>query len=345
MIRLRPLLAALVVGAATLVVAAPAASQTLPTRDFTCNAAWDNGPWITNMLLTTNVRTHGFCFVDWGPYDRNPTGVFRAGVEVTNNRTLDLSDGMILLRGGQAPTTTTQTHDLVTNRDRDARGIRIVGGFVDGQASYQSGNGFDGIALSNCQDCVVDGVTVQNIRGLDTGGGGTESFALTFDSCQSNCVAQYSKVTATGTQGADTSSGFAANSSTGVTFVHDNASKVDGRGFAIWNSSDIEIRESISDGTLAHAIGLEDTHGVVMSNTWGANSRVQGGLQLKNVTGLRASGMVLAGNATYALGLNGTFQGACWDDVISGTAYAGSQGWIKSFNYGCAINTSGLVLK
>lgn len=339
-------LVALILGVASLVVVAPAEAQTtIPTEDFYCIGTRDNGPWITNLLLFNHVRTHGDCTVDFGPLDRNPSGANRAAIEVTSQRTLDLTDSTVTLRPGQVGFDDTRRADIIRERLPLPAGITIKGGVVDGLAADQTGNGFDGISLEGCAFCAIDGVTIQNIRGLDTAGGPTESFAGTFLDCRGACVVKNSTVTATEARhAAATSSSFAVNGGKGVTIANITTEKVAGRGFGCWRTQNLIIRDSLSNQTVQHGIGLEECRGVTITNTWSVNGG-NGGLQIRDTSGVRASGMVLSGNARYALGLREITPGTCVDNVVSGDAWAGSEGYIRTFNDAmCEVDVSGLVL-
>lgn len=281
-----------------------------------CVTGANNGSLIQNALndpATTKVHLTGICTLDW----RVRTGDtrYRVGFQIPNNHTVMLSGGVVLRPNQQdiidpRPTlpngdpnpnynkSSTLFGDMISNLDPQAEGIQLLagpvdGGIVDGQAASQPGNGFDGIHIFNCQNCLIEGIVGRNIRGLDTAGGATESGVMVYQNCRGDCVMRDVEATSSSPEHRMwTSSGIGANGGTGVDIIDSRATQIEGRGIAVWKTHDLYIENGFVHQVDAHSYGFEYSNSVQIHGAWASASK-RGGLVIHDTSGLVADGLVL----------------------------------------------------
>jgi hypothetical protein len=313
------------VGAATCALTRGSAGAAAPAwTDLRCVDGGDNAAAIERALDGGNVRIHGFCGVDWSPLERDRR--YWKGVAVPDDRNLQIAaDAVLYLRPGQAVipadpdgSPSTEYADIIVNRAPRANRVAITGtGVIDGMAGDQrGGNGYDGIQLHHATDSTVWGPTIRNIRGVDSAGGPTESFALQFlDSVARNSVVDVKVSTSGAAHRAVSSSGIATNLGTDVTIIGSHVSGLQGRCFTSWWTNGVTRRNNVGDNCDAAAFGNEYGRGGRDEGNWYANSGH--GIDLLAETAFRATGMVIAGNRGHAV----RFNGGCRDIALAGEVF------------------------
>jgi hypothetical protein len=306
-----------------------------------CVQGANNGPAIQAALdNTANSQVHlaGVCTLAWRV--RTGDARYRVGFQIPNNHTVLISGAVVLLPGQPAcldPNDGLPSGsycDIISNAPGPVTGIVLrgstnVGGIVDGLSGDQPGNGFDGIHIFNCTNCLIEDLTARNIRGLDTAGGRTETGAIVYQNCQGNCVMRRVHATSSSTHHRDwTSSGLGANSSTGVDIIDSKATEIRGRGIAVWNAHDLYIEDGFVHNVDAHSYGFEYSNTVTIDGAWGSGSN-RGALVIHDTSGVVATGLILnPQRAAKTITLRNEVENPlpCGYNSLSGEAWAGTAG-------------------